>query len=108
MSIAPLSEGTVVAARSGPTTKTQLTSAEAQGLQTCVLVASDLVGISTAIAEMWVDPRTENKQHQGKRSKRLPVWALPKSRASAPQPNASGKPGPAAKDPPLAVAKVSS
>ena len=38
---------------------------------------------------MWVD-LNENKQPKNVPS--LPAWALPKSRASAPQPNASGKP----------------
>jgi hypothetical protein len=65
-----------------------MTSAEAQAFKR----ACSCFGLGRyfySFAEMWVD-LNENKHPKNVPS--LPAWALPKSRASAPQPNASGKP----------------
>ena len=65
-----------------------MTSAEAQAFKR----ACSCFGLGRyfySFGEMWVD-LNENKQPKNVPS--LPAWALPKSRASAPQPNASGKP----------------
>ena len=65
-----------------------MTSAEAQAFKR----ACSCFGLGRyfySFAEMWVD-LNENKQPT--RVPSLPAWALPKSRASSQQPNASGKP----------------
>ena len=65
-----------------------MTSAEAQAFKR----ACSCFGLGRYFydfAEMWVE-LNENKQPKNVPS--LPAWALPKSRASAQQPNASGKP----------------
>jgi hypothetical protein len=65
-----------------------MTSAEAQSFKR----ACSIFGLGRyfySFAEMWVD-LNENKQP--KNVPNLPVWALPKSRASARRPNATGKP----------------
>jgi hypothetical protein len=65
-----------------------MTSAEAQAFKR----ACSCFGLGRyfySFGEMWVD-LNENKQPKNIPS--LPAWALPKSRGSAPQPNASGKP----------------
>jgi hypothetical protein len=65
-----------------------MTSAEAQAFKR----ACSCFGLGRyfySFGEMWVD-LNENKQPKNVPS--LPAWALPKSRASAAQPNASGKP----------------
>ena len=66
-----------------------MTSAEAQAFKR----ACSCFGLGRYFynfAEIWVE-LNENKQPKNVPS--LPAWALPKSRASAPQQNASGKPG---------------
>jgi hypothetical protein len=65
-----------------------MTSAEAQAFKR----ACSCFGLGRYFydfAEMWVD-LSENRQPKSVPS--LPAWALPKSQASAPQPNATGKP----------------
>jgi len=65
-----------------------MTSAEAQAFKR----ACSCFGLGRyfySFAEMWVD-LNENKQPT--RVPSLPAWALPKNRASAPQPKASGRP----------------
>jgi hypothetical protein len=65
-----------------------MTSAEAQAFKR----ACSCFGLGRyfySFAEMWVD-LNENKQPT--RVPSLPAWALPKNRASAPPPKASGKP----------------
>jgi hypothetical protein len=65
-----------------------MTSAEAQAFKR----ACSCFGLGRyfySFGEMWVD-LNENKQPKNVPS--LPAWALSKSRALAPQPNASGKP----------------
>jgi hypothetical protein len=65
-----------------------MTSAEAQAFKR----ACSCFGLGRyfySFGDMWVD-LNENKQPKNVPS--LPAWALPTSRASAPQPNASGKP----------------
>ena len=66
-----------------------MTSAEAQAFKR----ACSCFGLGRYFynfAEIWVE-LNENKQPKNVPS--LPAWALPKSRASVQQPNASGKPG---------------
>ena len=76
-----------------------MTSAEAQAFKR----ACSCFGLGRyfySFAEMWVDL---NENRQPKNVPSLPAWALPKTQASATQPNASGKPDQRARS--LAVAK---